>query len=300
MPLIKHETLRRRIPVTRMSGGGGSVGTGTAQALIPGVWLFHIGRDSTANLDSIVTSKYVQYILFYTGNRHDSDWINSNPAHATLLEHGIAAVLASGKKSIIARNFWPTTSALYDSSILTSADYYAAEIAAIKALKVTYGADYTAFDIEAYGGAACPVEDYLSWADDYHPTAGVIAGVNAAIASAVAAQGQVDFVYPCGGVRTYSLFNLLDSLGVKGLLETTYYDKLVGVDNQIAGKDLKTVWWGIYLNTTKANPTIPENRYYLATEVPDLFVNHSTYGGLFMVPKEDKVTDVIADMMKLQ
>jgi hypothetical protein len=261
------------------------------------IWFFHVGRDSQANIESIVSSTFVTHVLIYVGNRHTNDYTTT---YDSLLRYVVSTIRKAGKKSGIVRNFWPTTTAKgHDATIMFSSSYYAGEVAALMELRAAYGCDYIGFDMEAYAPSTNPVYPYLSWADNYVPTADDIVNVNAAVSYATGLHGQVDYIYPGGSVRTYHFYNLLDSLAMNSIITSTYYDKPVDIANQIAGKTLTTVFHSMYLHTTKENVSVPENQYYLCSEIAATEAEFEGYGGVFLYPKEDNVTAVIAALLAI-
>ena len=185
---------------------------GDPSAATPMVIWFQLWNRDLDVLRDVLRSGVVTHVMISGGDRVGVDYNQPEIREALNLCRNASV------QTIWSRHLWNNFVALQTLEDTTDEEFYVAALSQVNAEATLLGADFSAIDGEAYGGAA-----FDTFFDSPLP-ADHFAAMGEAIRRATE-RVQVDFVYPCGTPFIDNFVNnLYPPLGRIRIAESTYYD----------------------------------------------------------------------------
>lgn len=250
------------------------------------IWSFVGSRDESESLATALRSQLITHVAIFAGNRFTSDALDS-----THTVEAIAIAKEAGVKLILVRNIWRSKpDPDYGLSVLTDVDFYVREMELLREEANRVGADYVAFDTEAYGITS--LSEYFRMPggfveEDFDAVVGTINQV-------IGLTGQVDFVLPAGSNKNFHPYRAIAGLGKQRISEHTYYDNEEITDSITYPFEIA----GMYVNVTKEN----KNRHWLAYYLPEEVFGDKAHiwkqrNGLMIWPREYYAAEVARELV---
>lgn len=252
------------------------------------IWYHNVVRDNAEGLETALSSGLVTHVMVYYMHRAEVSWRASPFA----LE-SIGIVKESPAKLIWSRNLWPyRNQENIEPADFFNPDYYINEIQTIRTEAQRMGADEVALDAEAYAESIMikHTEGKLKpWYQDK---------LRLAMEQAVAAVGQIDYIYPGGHHRSDQPYNILHRLGENRIAERTYYSDQKRYDEMKFDFEILGAYLNDTVEVTKDGDIRPDLHYYLASEIFGKYrYRWAGRKGLFIYPKEGSALVVAKELV---
>lgn len=249
------------------------------------IW-FHNGvTDSPEALKTALSSGLITHVIIKYMHRADADWEKKLE-----VRQAIEIVKQSDAQLIWCRNVWPYYKVKgVEKEDLFNPNYYIQEIWELRAEARKMGADFVAFDLEAYAYPA--VKPYLLCT--YKMGAHQLERLRRVMEKVIQTSGKVDFIFPAGSTNKRHPYNVLSTLGKNRITESTYYAN----EKRIKAVRHPYEILGAYVNTYRRREVNPTSPYFLVSDVFEKSHLWSNRKGVFLYPKEKRALAVAKELV---
>lgn len=251
------------------------------------IWHFSSFWDSLSSLETALSSGLITHVSI-GGPLHRKD--DGDPKKMQKALKAIKRCKIAGAKTIWIRWLWPGYSIdRTREEYLFDPNFYIQEINAIRAEGEKIGADFVAFDTEAYGKS--PLSAYHKGQQIFKTKDRK--RLKYVVEAAINEAGKVDFILPAGWKGNRMPYLILAQLGTNRISESTYY-------NHERIKNIKTPYeiFGAYVNTTRENEHSKVLPYFLIHEIFDNSHLWSDKKGLWLYHGKGKAEALAQELVK--